>query len=187
MKARKAAKAGVKVGDVIDAGLTSAEVAVRLASDGPNELARAGRRSVLQIALGVLREPMLALLLLGGGAYLLLGSLGEALILLAFATFSIAVTVIQEARTEHVLEALRDLSAPRALVIRGGARLRVAGREVVRGDLMVLEQGDRIAADARLVEATSLHVQEASLTGESQAVLKDVSTLPAPAARRPPK
>ncbi|WP_408589445.1 cation-translocating P-type ATPase [Novosphingobium sp.] len=155
-----------------DTGLTSAEAAARLASDGPNEIARAGRRSVLRIALGVLREPMLLLLLLGGGAYLLLGSLTEALILLAFATFSIAVTVVQEARTEHVLEALRDLSAPRALVIRGSARLRVAGREVVRGDLIVLEQGDRIAADARLVEAHDLQADESLLTGESLPVDK---------------
>jgi Ca2+-transporting ATPase len=155
-----------------DAGLAPAEAAARLAKDGPNELARAGRRSILRIALGVLREPMLALLLLGGGAYLLLGSLSEALILLAFATFSIAVTVIQEARTEHVLEALRDLSAPRALVIRGGARLRIAGRDVVRGDLLVLEQGDRIAADARLVEAHDLQADESLLTGESVPVGK---------------
>ncbi len=160
------------MGAVIEAGLTSAEAAARLASDGPNELARAGQRSVLRIALGVLREPMLALLLLGGGAYLLLGSLSEALILLAFATFSIAVTVIQEARTEHVLEALRDLSAPRALVIRGGTRLRIAGREVVRGDLIVLEQGDRIAADGRLIEAHDLQADESLLTGESVPVGK---------------
>lgn len=162
----------MKVGGATDAGLTPAEAAARLAADGPNELARAGQRSVLRIALGVVREPMLALLLLGGGAYLLLGSLSEALILLAFATFSIAVTVIQEARTEHVLEALRDLSAPRALVIRGGARVRVAGRDVVCGDLIVLEQGDRVAADARLVEAHDLQADESLLTGESLPVGK---------------
>ena len=165
-------RVGAKVSAMIDTGLTPAEAAARLVTDGPNELARAGQRSVLRIALGVLREPMLALLLLGGGAYLLLGSLNEALILLAFATFSIAVTVIQEARTEHVLEALRDLSAPRALVIRGGARLRIAGRDVVRGDLIVLEQGDRIAADARLVEAHDLQADESLLTGESLPVGK---------------
>jgi len=153
-------------------GLEPAEAAARLTAEGPNALARAGRRSVLRIAFEVLREPMLLLLLLGGGSYLLLGSLPEALILLAFATFSIAVTVVQEARTEHVLEALRDLSAPRALVIRGGARLRIAGCEVVRGDLIVLEQGDRIAADARLVEAHDLQADESLLTGESLPVGK---------------
>jgi P-type Ca2+ transporter type 2C len=153
-------------------GLTASEAATRLAADGPNALARAGRRSALRIALGVLREPMLALLLAGGVAYLLLGNLTEALILLAFATFSVGVTVVQEARTEHVLEALRDLSAPRALVIRDGVRVRIAGRDVVRGDLIVLEQGDRIAADALLVEASDLQTDESLLTGESLPVGK---------------
>ena len=115
---------------------------------------------------------MLALLLVGAIAYMLLGSLAEALILSAFATFSIAVTVIQEARTERVLEALRDLSAPRALVIRDGTRLQIAGRDVVAGDLLVLEQGDRIAADACLLEARDLQIDESLLTGESLPVNK---------------
>jgi Ca2+-transporting ATPase len=153
-------------------GLTAAEAHARFVADGPNELARAGRRSVLRIVLGVLREPMLALLLAGGVAYLLLGSRTEAVILLAFAMFSILITVVQESRTENVLEALRDLSAPRALVIRDGVRVRVAGREVVCGDLLVLEQGDRIAADAVLVEAVDLQTDESLLTGESMPVSK---------------
>ena len=153
-------------------GLSSAEASARLTTDGANELAKASRRSALRIVGEVLREPMLALLLVGGVAYLLLGDLAEALILLAFATFSVAVTVIQEARTEHVLEALRDLSAPRALVVRDGIRVRVAGREVVRGDLMVIEQGDRIAADSVLIEASDLQADESLLTGESLPVGK---------------
>jgi Ca2+-transporting ATPase len=115
---------------------------------------------------------MLALLLAGGVAYLLLGNRTEALILLAFATFSIVITVVQESRTENVLEALRDLSAPRALVIRDGERVRIAGRDVVRDDLLVLEQGDRIAADAVLVEAADLQTDESLLTGESVPVSK---------------
>ncbi|WP_310066754.1 HAD-IC family P-type ATPase [Sphingomonas sp. BE137] len=156
-------------------GLSSAEATGRLAADGPNELPRAGRRSVLRIALEVLREPMLALLLAGGVAYLLLGDLTEALILLGFATFSVGVTVIQEARTEHVLEALRDLSAPQALVIRDGARVHIAGREVVRDDLIVLEQGDRIAADAVLIETSDLQTDESLLTGESLPVGKVIA------------
>jgi Ca2+-transporting ATPase len=154
------------------AGLSTKVAKERLTLDGPNELPRAARRSELRIVGEVLREPMLALLLAGGLAYLLLGSLAEALILIAFATFSVAVTVIQESRTEHVLEALRDLSAPRALVIRDGVRVRIAGREVVRGDIMVLEQGDRIAADAVLHEAIDLQVDESLLTGESLPVNK---------------
>ncbi len=153
-------------------GLSPAGAAARLAADGPNELPKAGRRSYLKIIAEVLREPMLALLLLGGVAYLLLGDMAEALILLAFATFSVAVTVIQESRTENVLEALRDLSAPRALVIRGGERIRIAGREVVRGDLIVIEQGDRVAADATLIAASDLQADESLLTGESLPVGK---------------
>ncbi len=116
-------------------------------------LPQAKRRTALRIVGEVLREPMLALLLASGLAYLLLGDLAEALILLAFATFSVAITAVQEARTEHVLEALRDLSAPRALVIRDGEQQRIAGRDVVRGDVLVLEAGDRVAADALLFEA----------------------------------
>lgn len=166
-------------------GLSSAEATARLAADGPNELPKTGRRSVWRIAVEVLREPMLALLLAGGTAYLLLGDLTEALILLGFATFSVVVTVVQEARTEHVLEALRDLSAPRALVIRDGTRLHVPGREVVNGDLIILEQGDRIAADALLVEAGDLQADESLLTGESLPVSKIVAAGNDDGAHRP--
>lgn len=127
---------------------------------------------MLRIALEVLREPMLLLLLAGGVAYLLLGDLTEALVLLGFATFSVVITVIQETRTEHVLEALRDLSSPRALVIRDGTRVRIAGREVVRGDMLVIEQGDRIAADAILIAANDVQTDESLLTGESLPVGK---------------
>lgn len=164
------------------AGLTAETARARLAADGPNELPRAGQRSIARIAIEVLHEPMLALLLAGGVAYLLLGDLAEALILLGFASFSVAVTVIQETRTEHVLEALRDLSAPRALVLRDGVRLRIAGRDVVRDDLLVLEQGDRIAADAMLVEAADLQTDESLLTGESLPVGKTIANAGAPTA-----
>ncbi|MEG3175446.1 HAD-IC family P-type ATPase [Sphingomonas sp. RB3P16] len=153
-------------------GLSATAAAERLAHDGPNELPSAGQRSVLRIVLEVLREPMLALLLAGGVTYLLLGDRTEALILLAFATFSIVVTVVQESRTEHVLDALRDLSAPRARVVRDGARQRIASRDVVRDDLLVLDQGDRIAADALLLEAADLQTDESLLTGESMPVGK---------------
>ena len=153
-------------------GLTANAARQRLAMDGPNELAHKGQRSMLRIIGEVLREPMLVLLLIGGGAYLLLGDLPDALILLFFAGFSIVITVVQEARTEHVLEALRDLSAPRALVIRDGQQIRIAGREIVKDDLIVIGQGDRVAADAMLLEADDLQVDESLLTGESIAVRK---------------
>ncbi len=84
---------------------------------------------------------MFALLLGGGLIYLLLGDLKEALILLGFAIMSVGITVDEETRTERVLEALRDLTSPRALVIRENVRKRIAGREVARGDLVVLAEG----------------------------------------------
>jgi len=157
-------------------GLTQAEAESRLAAEGFNELPRARRRTPLRIVLEVLREPMLALLIAGGVVYLLLGSMEEALVLLAFACLSVGITVVQEARTERVLEALRDLTSPRALVIRGGERLRIAGREVARGDLIVLAEGDRVPADAVLLEATGLSADESLLTGEAVPVRKLVGT-----------
>ncbi|WP_217438620.1 cation-translocating P-type ATPase [Fertoeibacter niger] len=153
-------------------GLTEDQAKARLAADGFNELPHTKRRSPLRIVLDVLREPMLALLVAGGAVYLLLGSREEALILLAFACMSVGITVVQEARTERLLEALRDLTSPRALVIRGGERIRIAGREVARGDLIVLSEGDRVPADALLLEAQALSADESLLTGEAVPVRK---------------
>ena len=115
---------------------------------------------------------MFALLLGAGIIYLLLGDHLEALLLLIFASLSVGIAVIQEARSERVLEALRDLTSPRALVIRDGQRQRVAGRAVVRGDLLVVSEGDRVAADAALIEVHELQVDELLLTGESVPVHK---------------
>ncbi len=153
-------------------GLSAAQARGRLERDGPNELPRANRRTLLPIALDVVTEPMLAMLLAAGAIYLLLGDRTEALVLTLFAGLSILITIVQEARTERVLEALRDLSAPRALVIRDGETRRIPGREVVEGDLLVLEQGDRIAADALMLEARELESDESLLTGESVPVRK---------------
>lgn len=153
-------------------GLDLQEAARRLAAEGPNELPRGDLRSPFRIVLEVLREPMLALLLGGGAIYFVLGDVREAAILFAFAVMSVTITVVQEVRTERVLEALRDLTSPRALVVRGGSRRRIAGREVVRGDIVVLSEGDRVPADGRLVEATDLQTDESLLTGESVPVRK---------------
>lgn len=154
------------------AGLSPAQARERLEHDGPNELPTQHRRTVFRIVLEVLREPMLAMLLGAGLIYLLLGDRTEAIILILFAGASVLITVVQEARTEYALEALRDLSAPRALVIRSGEAVRIAGREVVEGDILVLEQGDRVAADATVLESVDLAVDESLLTGESVPVRK---------------
>jgi Ca2+-transporting ATPase len=139
---------------------------------GPNELPKGEQRTIARIILEVVEEPMLAMLLGAGAIYFLLGDKAEAAVLLVFALLSVLITVVQEARTENVLEALRDLAAPRALVIRDGETVRIAGREVVEGDVLVLEQGDRIAADALLLEASELEADESLLTGESVPVAK---------------
>lgn len=156
-------------------GLSEAEAKTRLAAEGPNELAHDNRRTVSRIVLEVLREPMLALLIAGGAVYLALGDVKEAVILLVFACISVLITVVQDARTERVLDALRDLTSPRALVVRGDERKRIAGRDVVRGDLIVLAEGDRVPADAHVLEARDLQADESLLTGESVPVRKAVA------------
>ncbi|HEX9022550.1 MAG TPA: cation-transporting P-type ATPase, partial [Geobacteraceae bacterium] len=153
-------------------GLTAAEAARKLAEEGPNELPSAKKRGNLRIALDVMREPMFLLLVGCGVIYIAIGDLQEALMLLAFVFFVMGITLYQERKTERALEALRDLSSPRALVIRDGREQRIAGREVVRGDLIVLAEGDRVPADALLLDCTSLAADESLLTGESVAVRK---------------
>ena len=162
-------------------GLSEADAQSRLAAEGYNELPQGNRRTPLRIVIEVLREPMLALLLVGGAIYLALGDVTEALILLVFASLSVVITVVQETRTERVLDALRDLSSPRALVIRDGERKRIAGREVVRDDLLVVAEGDRVPADALLLRAHDLQADESLLTGESVPVRKlseDIAAAP---------
>jgi len=166
-------------------GLSAREAAERLRAEGPNALPELERRTALRIVADVVREPMFALLLGAGVLYLLLGSRGEALVLFAFACFSVAIAIIQEGRSERVLEALRDLTSPRALVIRDGEQIRIPGREVVRGDLLVLAEGDRVAADARLISGDDVQADESLLTGESVPVRKRVALDP-PAADAAP-
>ena len=112
-------------------------------------------------------------LLLGAGAiYLAMGDRHEAMILLGFVVIIMGITVLQERRTDKALDALRDLSSPRALVLRGGATLRIPGREVVREDVLLLAEGDRVPADGLLLQAHELATDESMLTGESVAVAK---------------
>ncbi|MGZ3239268.1 MAG: cation-translocating P-type ATPase, partial [Burkholderiaceae bacterium] len=158
-------------------GLSAQEAALRLVQQGYNELATQKQRTVIRIVLEVMREPMFLLLLSAGAIYLILGDAGDALMLLGFVFITMGITIYQERRTERVLETLRDLSSPRALVIRDGEQIRIAGREVVKGDLLVLEEGDRIAADGILLECHDLLIDESLLTGESVAVSKAASDM----------
>lgn len=159
-------------------GLSQTEARRRLETHGFNELPQARQRSVWRIVGEVVREPMLQLLLAAGLIYLLLGDRGEALMLMTFVVLTIGISLHQERRTERVLEALRDLSSPRALVLRDGQRCRIAGREVVPGDWLVLAEGDRVPADAVVRDAQALQADESLLTGESVPVRKAAVSAP---------
>ncbi|MBI3988364.1 MAG: cation-translocating P-type ATPase [candidate division NC10 bacterium] len=154
------------------AGLSEREAAERLKKVGYNELPSTRRRSIFAIAFEVVREPMFLLLVACGTIYLLLGDVQEALMLLGFVFVVMGITFSQERKTERALEALRDLSSPRALVIRDGEQKRIAGREVVPGDILVLAEGDRVPADAVLLWGVNLSADESLLTGESAPVRK---------------
>ena len=165
-------------------GLDSEQAARALRTDGPNELPSARKHGILATVVNVVKEPMFLLLLACGLIYLILGEVQEALMLLGFVVVIMGITIYQEQKTENTLEALRDLSSPRALVIRDGERRRIAGRDVARGDLVLLSEGDRVPADAVLLWGVNLSVDESLLTGESAAVRKNASDSP-PAMERP--
>jgi len=179
---------------IAESGLSAAEAAQRLVEDGPNALPGGKRRSLWSIAIDTLREPMFLLLLAAGTLYLVFGDLQEGLTLFGFVVVTLGLTLYQEGKTERAIEALRDLTSPRALVIRGGQAQRIAGRDVVRGDLLKLSEGDRVPADALLVSADGVRVDESLLTGEAVPVGKRVaqsdelavSATPADAARVAP-
>lgn len=156
-------------------GLTQQQARARLEQDGPNELAAQKKRGWVAIALEVAREPMFLMLVAAGTLYLLTGEVGDALMLLGFVVVVMTITIVQERRTERALDALRDLSSPRALVIRDGTHQRIPGREVVPGDFVIVAEGDRVPADGLLRRGINLTVDESLLTGESVAVRKTPS------------
>jgi len=157
-------------------GLNASEAARILAEEGPNALPGGQRRTLLKIIWETAREPMFLLLLAAGTLYLVFGELQEGLILFGFVLVTLGLTLYQEGKTERAIEALRDLTSPRALVIRDGQPQRIAGREVVRGDLVVLTEGDRVPADGVLVGGSQLQVDESLLTGEAVPVRKIVAS-----------
>jgi Ca2+-transporting ATPase len=166
-------------------GLTSVAAAAELARVGPNELPRAQRRGIGRIVFGVLSEPMFLLLVIAALVYLAIGDPRESVLLAAFAVLSVGLVVVQEARSESALDALRALGAPTAMVLRDGAPVRVPAREVVPGDVLLSSEGERIAADGWVLRADDLSIDESLLTGESLPVSKRVrsasdSAVPAP-------
>ena len=156
-------------------GLSSFEAAQRLKRFGPNVLPSAERRSLGGIVWGVVRQPMFALLLGGAVIYLLVGEALDAIVLAAFATLSVSIGIVQESRSEKVLESLRSMASPHALVVRDGKQQRIPARELVPGDLILLSEGDRVPADAVLVSGDGLMADESLLTGESVPVRKKIA------------
>lgn len=156
------------------AGLSQAEASVRLTRDGPNALPSPSRKSLLAVVLAVAAQPMVLLLLACTLLYALLGNLFDSAALSLSVVAVGAISVYQERRTQRVLEALRNLASPRSTVVRDGVVTRIASQELVAGDRLIVQEGDRLACDARLVEAHSMRVDESLLTGESVPVDKTV-------------
>jgi len=128
-------------------GLPAEEAARRHAEEGANELQHQKPRTIFAIVLGVMKEPMFLLLLASVVLCFILKDFTEGGMLLFFVLFIIGITIFQERKTERALDALKDLSAPRAVVIRSGKQVTVPGRDVVRGDTILLKEGDRVPAD----------------------------------------
>ncbi|TFG35122.1 MAG: HAD family hydrolase, partial [Parcubacteria group bacterium] len=156
---------GKEIGNI--KGLSEKEVSERLRQHGYNEIHSQKKRNVFLIFFNVVKEPMLLLLIGCGTIYFFLGEHKDALMLLSFVLVVVGITFYQERKTERTLEALRDLSSPRALVIRNSEQKRIAGREVVKDDIIVIKEGDRVPADAVVLSSSNLSVDESLLTGES--------------------
>jgi Ca2+-transporting ATPase len=162
-------------------GLTEAEAARRLAAHGPNESAPPRRRGALVVLAAQFRNAMIAILLAALVPTVFLGHAVEAVTIAVIVAASVLLGFLQEWRAERALEALQRMAAPTGTVVRGGAARVLAAREIVPGDVLLLREGDRVPADARLVEAANLRAAEAALTGESAPVDKHPAALAAPA------
>ena len=158
-------------------GLTQSEVKKLQAQHGLNELTASDKKTTLKLLARILSEPTFTLLILAGAIYLVIGKIGDALILIGFIFISVGITLFQERKSEKAIDALKALSSPRAIVIRDGVTQRIAGKDIVLGDTLILEEGDRIPADALLLETHDLLVDESLLTGESEPVKKDSASL----------
>ena len=165
-------------------GLEPEEARRLLAEVGPNVLGTEARPAWWHTLFEVVREPMVLLLIVCAGVYVALGDRFEASVLAASVVVVVAISLLQEGKTERALQALKDLSSPQATVRRAARAIRIRASEVVPGDVLLLQEGDRVAADAVVVRATGLKVDESLLTGESTPVKK--AAAPAPVPLQPP-
>lgn len=160
----------------MNTGLTNIQAKEALTRFGYNELPTRASKNILKVALDVLKEPMFILLICCGLLYVIMGDYREGSILLSATLVIIFITFYQQQKTERALESLKSLSSPRALVIREGVEKRIPGRELVPGDIILLNEGDRIAADATIIQSFNLQIDESMLTGESVPVKKNIKT-----------
>jgi Ca2+-transporting ATPase len=185
---REAAEVAADLGTDVGRGLDPAEVASRLERFGPNRLEAAARVPTWRKLLGQFADPLIYLLLaavaVSVAAWIAEGADGlpfESIVILVIVVLNGLLGYVQEARAEQAVAALQRLAAATARVLRGGREERIPTADLVPGDILLLAEGDAVGADARLLESASLQVAEASLTGESESVLKDVAPLPEPA------
>lgn len=160
----------------MEKGLSTEEARIRLKEQGYNELESSKKKNILFIAFETIKEPMFLLLISCGLLYMLLGNYHEGIILLSTILIIIFITFYQHQKTEKALDALKKLSSPRVLVIRDGKEQRIPGRELVPGDLVILNEGDRVGGDGKLIHAQNLNIDESLLTGESLPVNKQPFT-----------
>ena len=161
----------------VEKGLSLTEGQKRLETDGRNEMQSAGEKNLLESFLGQLKDPLIYVLLAAAAVSVVLKEISDAVIIGVVVLLNAVVGLIQEGRAKKALDALKKLTSPKAVVIRGGRRMEVPAADLVRGDLVCLEAGCQVPADMRLVETVNLKVEESALTGESLPMEKDSSFL----------
>ncbi|MCF3943564.1 cation-translocating P-type ATPase [Oceanobacillus alkalisoli] len=164
--------------DSVREGLKQSDVEKRLEKFGYNELADKEKVPTWKLFLESFKDPMVIVLLAAAGIQILLGEIAESLIIFLVLIINSVISVIQTKKAESSLDALRDMSAPEAKVMRDGANRLIPARELVPGDIVLLEAGDYIPADGRIISSESLKINEGMLTGESEAVEKNTETIP---------
>ena len=163
---------GSKISSSPPLGLSTSEVKSLQRRYGLNELPITDQKTLGKAIFRIATEPMFGLLFLAGVIYLAIGSTEDAIVLVGFIFIAVGITLYQQRKSEKAIEALKELSSPRALVIREGITQRIAGSQVTIGDILVLQEGDRIAADATIIQCNDLLIDESLLTGESVPVEK---------------
>ncbi|HEY7321563.1 MAG TPA: cation-translocating P-type ATPase [Candidatus Binatia bacterium] len=166
-----------ELGSDIFSGLSAAEAARRLVEHGANELRAVGRLSFWALLLGQFKNVLIAILLVATVLSIFLGHSAEAIAIALIVIFAVLLGFAQEYRSERALEALRQMAAPTATTLRDGEEVVVPARNIVPGDVILVRSGDKVSADARLIEAVNVQIEEAALTGESLPVEKQTEPL----------